>query len=128
MNNITSLFRKVFICPNDVLSVTAQKEWLLNYCNVCKFHQVSSSICLLGVQQKTVSTRWQQGKVDILFFSFIFLSKLFEPQFLYVFAITTIQITSVFFKALNVSSSIVTGFPNIDSAATNFDFAQTVLQ
>ena len=94
------LFQKVFICPNDVASyipTTVLKGWLLNYCNICLFHQVSSSICLLGVQQKTVSTWWEQDKVDLLFLSFIFPSKLLEPQFVDVFAVPTIQTASVFF-------------------------------
>ena len=73
------------------------KGWLLNYCSICTFHQVGSSICSLGAQRKTVSTRWEHGKMDILFLSLIFLSKLLESLFVDIFPITTIWTTSVLF-------------------------------
>ena len=82
-----------------MLPLTSQpilKGLLLNSCSICTFHQGKSSICLLGVQQKAVSTRWQHVKMNILFLSFIFLGKLLESQFV-VFPITTIWTTSVFF-------------------------------
>ena len=86
-------FQEMFICPNDFatyIPTTVLKGWLLNCCSICTFHQVRSSICSLGVQQTTVSTRCQHGKMDILFLSFTFLSKLLESQFVDVFPITTI--------------------------------------
>ena len=97
----SAIFSGKYSIAQMLLPVTSQPQswrgWLLNYCSICTFHQVSSSICLLGVQQKTVSIRWQQERIDILFLSFIFLSKLLEPRSVDVFSITTIQATSIFF-------------------------------
>ena len=131
MNNVSNFFRKVFICPNAVatsIPTTVLKGWLLNYCSICTFYQVGSSICSLGVQRKTVSTRWEHGKMDILFLSLIFLSKLLESLFVDFFPLTTIWTTSVLFWGAECFTSSVTWFPNIDSVVRNFGFTQAFFQ
>ena len=46
-----AIFSGKCIYQNDVanyIPTMVLKGWLLNYCSICRFHQVNSSICLLG--------------------------------------------------------------------------------
>ena len=105
------------------IPTTVLKGWLLNYCTICTFHQVRSSICLLGVQQTTVSTRCQHGKME---FSsrFHFWVNFWNLSLLMFFLLLPYELQVYSSKMLIVSSSSVTWFPNIDSVARNFGFTQ----